>query len=149
WWCGGVVFGGSKRRGGRVRHRRDEPLDRLVQPLVIECAAHGRELVAKFFGRRRRDVGVVRALVLPDFNHREVVRPIALLEHVEAHGTRFLAAVRHQGLERRNTLVLLRRRIAPRPFFTAGVPAISMPVWTRSSIALMRYGLILSRNSLL
>src|SRR6266536_1730203 len=49
-------------------------------------------------------------LVLPDFNHREVVRPVALLEHVEAHGTCFLAAVRHQGLERRNTLVLLRRR---------------------------------------
>src|SRR5215469_18164861 len=98
-------FAGSKRAtvaiasgltGGR--------LDRLVEPLVVERAAHGRELVAKFFCRRRRDVGVVGALVFPDFNHREMVRPVALLEDVEAHGTRLLAAVRHQCLERRNTL---------------------------------------------
>src|SRR5262252_2385473 len=106
----------------RPKQRRDRPppkrdgaaseraLDRLVEPFVVERATHGRELVAKFFGRRRRDVGVVGALVLPDGNHREVVRPVALLEHVEAHGTWLLAAVRHQGLERCNTLVLLRRR---------------------------------------
>src|SRR5262245_11417799 len=39
-----------------------------------------------------------------------MVRPVALLEDVEAHGTRLLAAVRHQCLERCNTLVLFRRR---------------------------------------
>src|SRR5262249_12304265 len=106
----GRIFCWSKRRRGRPRFQRDEPLDHLVQPLVIERAAHGRELVAKIFGWRRRDVGLVCALVLPDFNYREVVRPVALLEHVEAHGPCLLAAVRHQGLERRNTLVLFRRR---------------------------------------
>src|SRR5262245_62246844 len=106
----GEFFCRSKRHRGRPRLKPDELLDHLVQALVIERAAHGRELVAKTFGRRRRDVGLVCALVLPDFNHREVVRPVALLEHVEAHGTRLLAAVRHQGLERRNALVLLRRR---------------------------------------
>src|SRR6516164_2219638 len=100
----------------RSRSRRDrrgptgERLDRLVEPFVVERAAHGRELIAKFFGRRRRDVGVVGALVFPDCDHREMVRPVALLEDVEAHGTRLLAAVRHQCLERCDALVLLRRR---------------------------------------
>src|SRR5690348_13084259 len=75
-----------KQRRGRQPPQRDGPLDRLVEPFVVERAAHGRELVAKFFGRRRRDVGVVGTLVFPDFNHREMVRPVALLEHVEAHG---------------------------------------------------------------
>src|SRR5262249_4024696 len=79
----GRFFAGPRRRGGAPPLKRDEPLDRLVQPLVIERAAHGRELLAKFLGRRRRDVGVVCVLVLPDFNHREVVRPVALLEYVE------------------------------------------------------------------
>src|SRR5215831_19329364 len=106
----GEFFAGRSAAAVARVFQRDEPLDHLVQPLVIERAAHGRELVAKIFGWRRRDVGLVCALVLPDFNYREVVRPVALLEHVEAHGTCLLAAVRHQGLERRNTLVLFRRR---------------------------------------
>src|SRR5262249_42498909 len=81
---GGRFFFRRRPPRGPPRLQRDEPLDHLVQPLVIERAAHGRELVAKIFGRRCRDVSLVCALVLPDFNHREVVRPVALLEHVEA-----------------------------------------------------------------
>src|SRR5262245_6604898 len=67
--------------------KSDDPLDRLVQSLIVERAAHGRELVAKSLGRRRRDVGVIRALVFPDFDHRKVIRPVTMLEHLEAHGT--------------------------------------------------------------
>src|SRR5262245_18978420 len=54
-----------------------EASDRPVQPLVVERAAHGGELIAEFLGVRRGDVGVVGALVFPDFDHGEVVRPIA------------------------------------------------------------------------
>src|SRR5262249_24505914 len=121
-----------------------------------ERAAHGRELLAKFFGRRRRDVGVVRALVLPDFNHREVVCPVACWNtskrtepvSLRLSATKVLSAAIHSSFFGGGTSTCVTTTIAPRPFFTAGVPAISMPVWTRSSMALMRYGLILSRNSL-
>src|SRR5262249_11808758 len=61
-WGRGGFFRRWRPRRGRPPLKRDEPLDRLVQPLVIERAAHGRELLAKFLGRRRRDVGVVCVL---------------------------------------------------------------------------------------
>src|SRR5262245_13331836 len=53
----------------RARRPSARASDRPVQPLVVERAAHGGELVAEFLGMRRGNVGVVGALVLPDFDH--------------------------------------------------------------------------------
>src|SRR5262245_27793876 len=104
--------------------RKRWPLDRLVQPLVIERAAHGRELIAKFLGRYCRDVSLVRALTFPNFNDREMVRPIALLEHVKTNGTRIFAAVRHQCLEGCDAFVLLRRRNVHMRHHNDGAPPV-------------------------
>src|SRR4029453_13171951 len=91
-----------------VRAQARRPLDCPIQPLVIERAAHGRELIAKFFSWSCRNVCLVRALAFPNFNDREMVRPVALLEHVKAYGAGFLPAGPHQWLEGRDAFVLLR-----------------------------------------
>ena len=67
-------------------------LRRFVKSLVVKRAAHWRELFAETLGVRCRDVALIRALTLPDFDNREMVRATALLKHVKTKPARLFAA---------------------------------------------------------
>src|SRR5688572_24013278 len=68
----------------RLLHLR-RSVDRAVDALVIERAKHRTELVAERTLRARGPARVIGLVVFPRLDHREVVRPIGLLHHLEAH----------------------------------------------------------------
>src|SRR5438309_10891232 len=68
--------------------RRSRPAEaalrhRLVEPLVVERAKHGRELAAEFAGVLLHLVQIEGAAIGPGLDHGEVVRPAGLPPHVE------------------------------------------------------------------
>src|SRR6516162_11093075 len=90
----------------RARRELEIGSKRLVQALVVKRAAHGGEPLAEFPGVLRGDVSVVGLVILPDLDHRKMIRPAHLLQHLEAHYARLLSAVADQGLESGYAVIL-------------------------------------------
>src|ERR1700730_13750416 len=81
----------------------------LVESLVIQSAAHGRELLTKILGMRCRDMPVVGVLILPDLDNGEVVRPTALLQSLESNHAGRLSALVGQRFEQGYAVILAGR----------------------------------------
>src|SRR5271169_1917206 len=84
--------------------------DRLVKPLVIQCAFERVQLLPEFLGMRGGDARVEGLAVAPGLNQREVVRTIVLLQHVEPQIAVVLSRRRGEGLLQLDCLILLWRR---------------------------------------
>src|SRR6266571_9103364 len=81
----------------------------FVQALVVESAAHRRELVAELAHVRRHAVGLEGLARLPALDDGEMIRPVGLLHDLVAQAALVLAAGVAQGLEQRDRVVLARR----------------------------------------
>src|SRR3984893_15700740 len=85
----------------RLKHKpHHSPLSQsLVESLVIQSAAHGRELLTKILGMCWRDMPVVGVLILPDLDNGEVVWPTGLLQYLESNYAGLLSALVGQRFE--------------------------------------------------
>ena len=82
------------RKGEGNRESAAPLLHRLVEPLVVKRAEHRAELVAELPLRRCRSARVVGLLVLPGFDHGEVIGTARLLPESQSLRSRLIARQR-------------------------------------------------------
>src|SRR6478752_10405639 len=80
-------------------------IDRLIQPLVIQAAAHRKKGFAKLAGVCRDFVFCEGSLSAPYLDQRQMIGPAALLQYVVAQDTGILRAVGAQLLDRGKALI--------------------------------------------
>jgi 2-phospho-L-lactate/phosphoenolpyruvate guanylyltransferase len=97
----------------RLKHKPHHPawasLQGLVESLVIQSAAHGRELLTKIPGMCCSDMPVVGVLILPDLDNGEVVWPTGLLQYLESNYAGLLSALVGQRFEQGYAVILAGR----------------------------------------
>src|SRR6478752_7054084 len=102
----------SYRRFCSIESRRHSPqaglLDQLVQPLVIQAAAHRKKRLAEFAGMWGAFVLLKSGLPAPYLDQRQMIGPAALLQYVVAQHAGILRAVDAQLPDSGKALILFR-----------------------------------------